>query len=233
MLKDILPYEKDLFFLINGSHSYFTDCTMWLLSTSIIWIPLAIFLTGSIVYKKSWKIWLPILITISILFLFCDQFSSAVCKPYFARLRPTHYPGIAEHVRTLYGYVGGQYGFISGHATNSLGFATLTALLFRNKLYSIAIYIWALLISYSRIYLGVHFVSDVVVGALAGISIGFLTYKAYRLYLQKYGQQQSEQNIYSKQQTTIVAYVLITYTVTVSLFGEQLISILRTNPFFG
>ncbi|WP_080904269.1 phosphatase PAP2 family protein [Parabacteroides sp. Marseille-P3160] len=181
MLEKILPYEENLFFLINGSHSCFFDCAMWLFSGAIVWIPIVIFLIVNLFYKKSWREWLPVLIAITLMFVLCDQFSSAVCKPYFSRFRPTHYPGIEEHVRTLYGYVGGKYGFISGHATNSFGFATLTALLLRKKLYNYTIFLWALVVSYSRIYLGVHFVSDIVAGAISGITIGFVVYCLYCL----------------------------------------------------
>nr|WP_317174084.1 phosphatase PAP2 family protein [Dysgonomonas sp. GY617] len=78
-----------------------------------------------------------------LLFVFCDQFSSYICKPLFSRLRSTHHPDFMNDVRTLYGYVGGKYGFISGHATNSFGFATLTSLLFRNKIYRCVISLWA------------------------------------------------------------------------------------------
>ncbi|MFV0469412.1 MAG: phosphatase PAP2 family protein [Dysgonomonas sp.] len=231
MLERILPYEENLFFLINRSHSYFMDCAMWLFSGGVIWIPPAVFLIISIVYKKEWRIWLPILITIIILFVCCDQFSSAVCKPYFARPRPTHYPGIEESVRTLCGYTGGKYGFISGHATNSFGFATLSALLFRNKYYSIVIYVWAIILSYSRIYLGVHFVSDIVAGAVAGSVIGLLVYNLLHAYMVKNKHGQNYAHPYSKQRTRVTTLVLACYIVSVVAFGEPLIYIFQTNLF--
>lgn len=171
------------------------------------------------------------LIVIVVLFICCDQFSSAICKPFFARLRPTHYPGIEEHVRTLYGYVGGQYGFISGHATNAFGFATFTALLFRNRCYSIVIYIWAFILSYSRIYLGVHFVSDVLAGAIAGSTIGVLIYFLYRFSQKKIPQDNSSAQPYSTQQVKLITVVLASYILSVILFSELLIRIFETNFF--
>lgn len=67
MLEKILPYERDLFFLINSSHTNFWDNVMWLFSGSIIWIPIILFFLISLVYKKKWKEWLPVLIAIGIL----------------------------------------------------------------------------------------------------------------------------------------------------------------------
>lgn len=231
MLEKILQYEEDLFLLINGSYSYFMDCVMWLFSGGIIWIPIAIFLLTAIVYKKKWQVWLPVLIAIIILFVCCDQFSSAVCKPYFARLRPTHYPGIEEYVRTLYGYSGGKYGFISGHATNSFGFAMFSSLLFRNRYYSIVIYVWAFILSYSRIYLGVHFISDVMAGAMAGCIIGALVYVLYRFYQRKNKWGNISGPLYSDKRIKLITVVLASYILSIILSSELLIYILETNLF--
>lgn len=225
MLERILPYEEGLFFLINGSHTYFTDCVMWLFSGSIIWMPVIIFLVFILVYKKKWTEWLPLLIAIAILFVFCDQFSSALIKPIFTRLRPTHYPGIMESVRTLYGYEGGRYGFISGHAANAFGFAVFTSFIFRNKVYSIAILLWAVIMAYSRVYLGVHFVSDVFFGALAGVVIGYLVFKLYVFSTDKISQIKGVdfKAVYSNRQVTLLSVVLVGYIFLFSLLSEFLI----------
>ncbi|WP_163268159.1 phosphatase PAP2 family protein [Dysgonomonas sp. 216] len=181
MLDKFLPYEKSLFLFVNGTHTYFWDNTMWLFSDLKIWMPMTLVLIINIIYKMSWTKWLPILLAIIVVFTLCDQFSSHLMKPLFERPRPTHYPGIMENVRTLNGYTGGKYGFISGHATNSFGFAMFTLLLFRNRYYSIVILLWAVLISYSRVYLGVHFISDIIAGAISGSILGALVYKLYQL----------------------------------------------------
>ena len=228
MLEYILRYEKNLFFLINGTHSYFSDCIMWLFSGSIIWVPIAIFLIFSFVYKKKWTEWLPLFIAIALLFVLCDQFSSGIIKPLFERPRPTHYPGIMEQVKTLYGYTGGHYGFMSGHAANAFGFAMFTALVFRNKIYSISIMAWAIIMSYSRIYLGVHFISDVFFGALSGIAIAYLVFRLYKMATKKMFQSKGFDVIvvYSKHQVTIMSTVIVSYIFLFSLFSEYLITIL-------
>lgn len=226
MLEKILPFERHLFFLINSSHTVLLDNVMWLFSGSVIWIPLILFFLLSLIYNKKWKEWLPVLIAIILLFVFCDQFASHICKPIFARLRPTHHPDFMNEVRTLYGYVGGRYGFISGHATNSFGFATLTTLLFRNKIYACIIYIWALTICYSRIYLGVHFVSDVVAGAISGIVIGVIVYQFYTLYISKIAKDQIIP-IYSKRRTKIITDTIITYIFLFTLFSDKIVILIN------
>ena len=194
---------------------------MWLFSSTTIWVPLAIFIIFMIMYKKSWKQWLPILIAIIFVFVSCDQFSSHIIKPLFARPRPTHYPGIMEHVRTLYDYTGGKYGFISGHATNSFGFATFTTLLFRNKLYGMIIFLWAVMVSYSRIYLGVHFVSDVVGGMICGLIISFFIYKLYYL-IQKKSSVITD-NIYSIKRINIMSAIMICYIIIFTILSKYIV----------
>lgn len=229
MLDKIIPYEDNLFFLINGTHSSFWDNVMWLFSDMKIWIPLALFLIFNIIYKKNWKQWLPILLGIAIVFILCDQTSSHIIKPLVARPRPTHYPGIMEHIRTLFGYTGGQYGFISGHATNSFGFAMFTALIFRNRFYTIVIFIWASIIAYSRIYLGVHFISDIIGGAIAGILIGFLVYKGYKDLTPETKMDTTSQYYveYPDKRINTITTSVVLYILFFSILGKYIILILQ------
>ena len=178
-LEQVLLWEKDIFLMINGSDSPLLDSIMWLFSGAIMWIPIGVFFLFCIAYRKNYSEWLPVLLAIGLVVLFCDQFSSTLCKPYFERFRPTHHPLFMDQVDTLFGYRGGKYSFISGHATNFFGFAMLTSCIFKNKIYSIVIFIWAALVAYSRVYLGVHFTSDIIAGAISGMIIGYLTYRLY------------------------------------------------------
>lgn len=226
MLDKFLPYEENLFFLINGTNSNFLDNTMWLYSDLKIWMPIAFVLTINIIYKTSWTKWLPVLLAITIVFILCDQFSSHLIKPLFERPRPTHYPGIMESVRTLNGYTGGRYGFISGHATNAFGFAIFTLLLFKNKYYTIVILIWAALISYSRVYLGVHFISDITVGAISGIILGMLVYKLYQVAgnkLVQHYQHNTITTLYPTAQINLLAIAIISYMLLISLTGRFIV----------
>ncbi|MDR0795649.1 MAG: phosphatase PAP2 family protein [Tannerella sp.] len=179
MLEKILEYERGLFLWLNGCHNSFWDGFMWLYTGQAVWIPVTIFLFFILFYQKNWKESLLILLSIALIIALCDQLSSHICKPYFMRFRPTHHPDFMEYVKTVNDYRGGKYGFISGHACNAFGFATFLLLFLRRRLITVSMLIWSTLMAYSRIYLGVHFISDIIPGALAGCIIGFLCYKLY------------------------------------------------------
>lgn len=100
----------------------------------------SLFILVVLCYKKNWKEWLLILLAIVLTITLCDQFASHVCKPIFTRFRPTHHPDFMDQVKVVFGYRGGMYGFISSHAANAFGFATLMALIFRNKLFGWTIF---------------------------------------------------------------------------------------------
>lgn len=180
MLEKILDYERDAFFLLNGSDSAYLDRFMWLFSGKAVWLPLAAFILFVLVYKKNWREWLLILLAITLVVTLADQFASHLCKPLFTRFRPTHHPDFMNEVRTVFDYRGGRYGFMSSHAANAFGFVTFMALLMRDRLFGWTLFLWALVTAYSRVYLGVHFISDIVPGALVGTLFGYLVYLLYR-----------------------------------------------------
>lgn len=220
MTEFLLPGEKELFFWINGAHSEFMDAVMSLYSSGKIWFPAALSVLFAVVYKKSWKEWLLVLLFFVIVILVCDFVSARIFKPLVARPRPTSFPGVMESVRTLSGKISGRvsYGFISGHATQAFGFAMFTSLLFRNKLYSWVIFLWAVIMAYSRIYLAAHFFSDVLGGAVMGMLVGFLLYRIYLL-ITRFGE---KRNIviparYSDKRIRLLSLLLVAYIVSFSL----------------
>lgn len=178
---EFLPYERKLFFALNGSESTFLDNLMWTFSGRFVWIPLILFILFMIFYKKNWKEALLVILFLVLVVTVCDQIASSIFKPMFHRLRPTHHPDFSEFVDTMKGYKGGRYGFISSHAANSFGIAVFLSLIFRQKWLAIfSFLLWALVNSYSRIYLGVHFISDILMGMLVGTVIAFLLFTAFR-----------------------------------------------------
>jgi undecaprenyl-diphosphatase len=233
MLERILEYERDAFFLLNGSEFPFWDRFMWLYTGKVVWLPLLILIVIIFVYKKNWREYVLLLATIALVIALCDQFASHFCKPFFSRFRPTHHPAFMDQVKTVFGYRGGNYGFISSHAANAFGFAMFMSLLFRYRIFTVAIFLWAVGTSYSRIYLGVHFISDIVFGAISGFLYGYGGYVFYawarkRLVADRTGSESSSPaGLYSrKQKQVIISGILITILILL-IFNGPLIAIIR------
>lgn len=176
----LLETDYSLLLFVNSLHSPFFDWLMMTLSAPYPWIPLYIAIAGFIVYKygyqgSNYKYAFSIIFAAILVFAITDMGSSAI-KDYFMRPRPGHDPGLEGMLRLLDGK-GGRFGFISSHASNVFGLATITTLLFRKRWYGISIFAWSIAVSYSRIYLGRHFPSDVICGALFGIITGYIIFK--------------------------------------------------------
>jgi undecaprenyl-diphosphatase len=234
MLEQELQLERDLFFYLNGSESTLLDHFFYLYSNMWIWMVFYFCFLIVFIHKKPWKEWLCLLLAVSLVILFCDQLSSGFFKPFFHRLRPTHHPDFQLEVKTVLGYYGGRFGFISGHAANAFGFATFAALIFKNKLFTTTIFLFATLCAYSRIYLGVHFISDVVVGAIVGAIVGWLVYKLYNFVRHKWLSIDSAKlktSIFSGRETYFVCSMYYLLTLILLIFNNQLITIFFQNKF--
>ncbi len=181
--------DTRLLLLINGFHSPFWDKVMLLFTARLPWIPLYALILGYIIHRfalKEGKGWYTLSIIAAIIATFAlTDIGSSFIKDLTQRLRPGHDPRLENIVRLLDGK-GGMYGFVSSHAANVFGLATITSLIFRRRAYSISIFLWAATVSYSRVYVGRHFPGDVIFGALLGILIALLFYRLLKIrYLQR------------------------------------------------
>ena len=179
MMEWTLPYERSLFFALNGGLPSFLDKFMWIVTGKLPWVFLLSIYLILLFYKKNWKDALLLILFIAITITLCDQITSGFLKPLVARFRPTHHPDFATNVIVSHGYRGGRYGFASSHAANFFGFAVFTSLFLKKRLYTVSMLCCALLVSYTRIYLGVHFPTDVLAGAIIGILSAYFAWFFY------------------------------------------------------
>ena len=167
--------DHQLFLFLNGLHADWLDPVMTFVSSEMGWIPFYIVLLYLVFKKLGWRGLLFVVIGVAVLITCSDQLSAHVFKPVFHRLRPCHDPLIQDLVHLPNGHCGGQYGFISSHACNTFAFASFITLLMKRFYKKIGwlMFIWATLVAYSRIYMGVHFPGDVLCGAAVGMILGF------------------------------------------------------------
>jgi undecaprenyl-diphosphatase len=167
--------DIQLFLIINGLHSPFFDNLMWVVSVRLTWIPLYLsVLYLFIVYFKKDAIW--IILSVILCIVISDQIASGLLKELVKRLRPSHVESLKSVIHLVKGYEGGLYGFASSHAANSAGFAIITSLIFKDKFYTVSLLLWTFLVSYSRIYLGVHYPIDILGGVVIGTSIALFCF---------------------------------------------------------
>jgi len=167
-------WDKDLLLFLNGMHSPLWDYSMTLFTLTPVWL-LFYATIIAIIIKKHGKKSLFIFVAVALMILCADQFSGLL-KHTVLRLRPSNDPSLSMLVHVFF-KKGGEFGFVSAHAANTFALATFTSLLFRNSKYSLYIFPWAMIISYSRIYLGVHYPGDVICGAILGIIVGIGIFK--------------------------------------------------------
>ncbi|TAE71023.1 MAG: phosphatase PAP2 family protein [Bacteroidetes bacterium] len=179
----MISLDEYLFLYFNGLHHRFFDNVMWWVSDFKTWIPLFVYWIY-LLYQKNNQQFLTALFSIILIVTLADQISSKIFKPYFQRLRPSHETRLSQKIHLLEEkkgqlYKGGKYGFVSSHAANAFGVTFFLFLYLKNYL-SFVWFFWAFLVSYSRIYLGVHYPSDILAGAMLGIIISYIVFFIFK-----------------------------------------------------
>ena len=180
----ILEIDKDLLIWVNSFHADWLDPIMLLITKTEFWTPLYLFFIYLMFKKLETHQWFALLGAI-LTILFADQITSTIMKPFFQRLRPSQDPAIQNLLHLVIRadgeiYRGGLYGFASSHAANSFGIATYMWLLLKDKSkWFIMCFPWAAMLTYTRLYLGVHFPGDILVGGLVGVLSAMFSFWIY------------------------------------------------------
>ncbi len=169
MLHQIQEIDTRIFLLLNDLHNSWVDFLMYWATQRNTWIPLYLLIIGFFIWKhkqQSWRIIACLVATI----VLSDQFTSTLLKPWVQRLRPCHVAYLQNKIHLITD-CGGQYGFASSHAANSFGLAMALWLLVGRQYPAVKwFFVWAAAVSYSRVYVGVHYPIDVIAGALVGVA---------------------------------------------------------------
>ena len=179
MLDLLLSLDTKLFLFLNGFHNPFFDTVMYWISHKFFWVPLYAFLVY-LLYRfygvnKGTILTLLIIITFGL----TNTLSVKAFKNVFERPRPCHNEIIMEQTHILDNHCGGKWGFVSSHASNVFGLATLIFLFLGRRIKGIGLYVflWATVVSYSRVYLGVHYPLDIICGGILGVTLALVVFQ--------------------------------------------------------
>lgn len=186
-MQTFIDIDTNIFLYLNSLHNVYWDYFMMMFSGKLIWAPMYAAFLWMVWRCFSWRTALTVTLMGVVLIALADQTCASVIRPYVERLRPSRLENeLSDYVHVVNDYRGGLYSFPSCHAANSFAFAVFASLLMRRKVWTVFILLWALLNSYSRIYLGVHFPGDLLVGALLGTVVALAVYWMTRYISQRW-----------------------------------------------
>lgn len=171
MLDFLLELDRNITLSLNGSSSLYADGLMQAITSTLTWIPVGVVLLYIIFKNNDRQHFLLVLLMLVLCVFISDQLSN-ICKSFFERWRPARDPMIMYAVDVVNETRGGRFGFFSAHAANTMSLAVFLMCLIKQRRMSLLLLSWTLLNGYSRIYLGVHYFGDVVIGFCVGAIVG-------------------------------------------------------------
>lgn len=188
MFEDLVQWDREAFLFLNSLGTETWDGFWMFMTDSITAIPLYALLLFFTYKSFGLKGTVLIVLCVALMITCTDQLSNFF-KYGVRRLRPCHDPEISGIMRLVKSYCGGKYAYFSAHAANSFAVATFFSLQFQSKIKWIGpfLILWAMIVAYSRVYIGVHFPLDIITGALVGSFFAWLFVKLYIFARPKFG----------------------------------------------
>jgi len=175
MIDFLQNVDTQLFLAFNGQHAPFFDSFMMFITGRFVWAPMYAAIPFMLFRMFAWRKAVVLALCIIAVIAATDMVIADLIRPFCARFRPGHpMSPIADLVHNVNGYRGGKYGFPSCHGGNSFALATFMSLLVNRRRFTLFIFVWAFLHSYSRLYLGVHYPGDLIVGAVIGSAMAWI-----------------------------------------------------------
>lgn len=177
MIDTILNIDEQVLLWFNGYHTDGLDWLMKTISGKMTWVPFYAVLLWMLFKTFNWKVVLLILLSIALAITLADQIGASVIRPTVERMRPSNPDNpFSAFIHIVDGYRSGRYGFPSCHAANTFALATVYSMWMGRRLWWWGLTVWAIVVSCSRLYLGVHYPTDILVGAMLGAVCGAAAY---------------------------------------------------------
>ena len=180
-LQTLNSWDTSIFLAINGLHNAYWDNFMEMFSGRYIWLPLYLSIVYVMFRSFSWRVNVTCLLVVALLITINDQVSGSLIRSTVGRLRPANTDNpISPLVHIVDGYRGGRYGFPSAHAANCWGLTFFMLYVFRRHLLTLTLVVWSLITCWSRMYLGVHYFGDILVGTIIGLITASIVYYVFQ-----------------------------------------------------
>jgi undecaprenyl-diphosphatase len=178
--ESLIELDRQLLLAVNGSESLYLDTLVHTLTTALTWVPLYVSLFYLVLRNNDSVVKILLIVgSAALCVILAGTIDDTIVKPLVGRWRPAHDPQIGAVVDIVNDYRGGRFGFFSAHACNTFSIAVFFSILVRSRLLALFLVTWSFINCWTRLYLGVHFPGDILVGLVWGAIVGIGVYILY------------------------------------------------------